>query len=266
MKIGFIGTGNMGMAIINGCLASDKGMAEKIYATDINPEQLNNNVSKLGIHLCQSNAELVNSSDVIILAVTPNVYDLVLNEIKNLVTDKHIVVSIAAGISISEMENVLNKSVKVVRTMPNTPAMVNEGITAVSRNVNVTDDEFEIILQIFRGIGKVESIDEELMDVIPGISGSSPAYVYMFIEALADGAVLHGMPREQAYRFASQAILGSAKMVLESGFHPGYLKDMVCSPGGVTIEAVKSLESNRFRHAVIEAVDVCTYKSRKMSQ
>lgn len=264
MKIGFIGTGNMGLAIINGCLAADESQVENIYAADRNFEQLKNKVSDLGIHLCQTNAELVSQSDVIILAVKPNVYNQVLTEIKQLVTENHIVVSIAAGITISQIENVFQNSVKVVRTMPNTPAMVNEGITAISRNQQVTDDEFEFVLQIFRSIGKVEAIDEKLMDVIPGVSGSAPAYVYMFIEALADGAVLHGMPREQAYRFTAQAVLGSAKMVLESGLHPGDLKDMVCTPGGATIEAVKSLESNRFRFAIMEAVDVCTQKAKKM--
>ncbi|MDF2556328.1 MAG: pyrroline-5-carboxylate reductase [Bacillales bacterium] len=266
MKIGFIGTGNMGMAIIKGYLAADKSLAENIYATDLNFEQLKNNASDLGIQLCQTNTEVVTNSDVVVLAVKPNVYEQVLTEIKHLVSENHILVSIAAGITIAQIEQTLHKSVKVVRTMPNTPAMVNEGITALSRNNQVSDGEFEFVMQIFRSIGKAEAIDEKLMDVIPGVSGSSPAYVYMFIEALADGAVLHGMPREQAYRFAAQAVLGSAKMVIDSGLHPGTLKDMVCTPGGATIEAVKSLESNRFRFAVMEAVDVCSQKAKRMSQ
>ena len=149
--------------------------------------------------------------------------------------------------------------------MPNTPAFVGEGMTAVTRNAEVNDKELDMVLDIFKSIGKADVIDEKLMDMIPSISGSSPAYVYMFIEALADGAVLQGMARDKAYQYAAQAVLGAAKMVLESGKHPGELKDQVCSPGGTTIEAVYSLEQNHFRGTIIEAMEACTAKSKKLA-
>lgn len=266
MKIGFIGTGNMGTAIIKGCIAKDHSFASRIFASDIDFDKTKAMAEALGINACKTNEEVVKNSDIIILSVKPNIYDRVLSEIKTFVSGKHIIVSIAPGISIGNIEKFFTDPVKVIRTMPNTPAMVNEGMTAVCKNQNITDEDLKSVLSIFNNIGKTEVIDEKLMDVVTSVSGSSPAYVYMFIEALADGAVLHGMPRQQAYRFASQAVMGSAKMVLESGMHPGFLKDMVCSPGGTTIEAVKSLEQNKFRSAVIEAVDVCTEKSKKMGK
>lgn len=266
MKIGLIGTGNMGTAIVKGCIAKDKTVSSRIYAADIDFKKAKAMSDELGINCCETNKEVLQNSDMIILAVKPNVYDGILNDIKPFVHDKHILVSIAAGISISSMEKHFDAPVKIIRTMPNTPAMVNEGMTAVSKNRNVTEQELGKVLEVFNAVGRTEVIDEKLMDVITGISGSSPAYVFMFIEALADGAVLHGMTREQAYRFAAQAVKGAAEMVIEKGMHPGYLKDMVCSPGGTTIEAVKVLEKNGFRSAVIEAVDACTEKSKKMGK
>ena len=156
-------------------------------------------------------------------------------------------VTIAAGISIDFVERSFGRDMKVIRTMPNTPALVGEGMTALSKNCRVSEEELVEVLNIFQSFGKTEVIEEKLMDSIPAISGSSPAYVFMMIEALADGAVLRGMPRDKAYKFAAQAVYGSAKMVLKTGEHPGVLKDKVCSPGGTTIEAVYSLEMNNFR-------------------
>lgn len=153
---------------------------------------------------------------------------------------------------------------KIVRTMPNTPALVGEGITGVCHNDLVTKEELEYVCHILNGFGKAEVVPERLMDVVVSVSGSSPAYVFMFIEAMADAAVADGMPRPQAYKFAAQAVLGSAKMVLETGKHPGELKDMVCSPGGTTIEAVRVLEQKGFRSAVFEAMKVCAEKSKGM--
>ncbi len=149
-----------------------------------------------------------------------------------------------------------------MRTMPNTPALVGEGITALCRNENVTEEELDRVVTIMKGFGKCEVISEGLMDVVVSVSSSSPAYVFMFIEAMADAAVADGMPRAQAYEFAAQAVLGSAKMVLETGKHPGELKDMVCSPGGTTIEAVRVLEEKGMRSAVIEAMKACTAKAK----
>lgn len=265
MKIGFIGAGNMSTAIISGYVVKNKHAAKQIFVSDVDTNKAQAVAKKLGVNSCITNQEVVKNSEIIILAVKPNVYLDVLNEIKNLLSNQHIIVSIAAGVSIKKIEQQFTRKIKIVRTMPNTPAMVNEGMTVVAKNDHVSQPELEHVLQLFNSVGKTAVIDEKLMDVIPGVSGSSPAYVCMLIEALADGAVLHGMPRDQAYQFAAQAVMGAAKMVLESGQHPGQLKDMICSPGETTIEAVKSLEKNGFRSAIIEAVDACTKKAKIMN-
>ena len=161
-------------------------------------------------------------------------------------------------------ERQFGKEVKIVRVMPNTPALVGEGMSGLCCNEYVTEEEFDLVHKIFESFGKAEKITENLMDAVVGVSGSGPAYVYMFIEAMADAAVAQGLPRKQAYKFAAKAVMGSAKMVLETGKHPGELKDMVCSPAGTTIEAVKVLEAAGFRSALMEAMEVCAEKSRNM--
>ena len=205
-------------------------------------------------------------SDIIIVAVKPNVYDIVLEGVKELIDNEKIIVTIAAGKTIESIENVIGNDKKVIRTMPNTPALVNEGMSALCKNKNITDEELNIVKEIFNSFGKAEILNEYLIDSVIGVSGSAPAYVFMFIEAMADAAVLAGMPRNQAYTFAGQAVMGSAKMVLETDKHPGELKDMVCSPGGTTIEAVKTLEAEGFRSAVIKAIGDCIEKSKEMSK
>lgn len=265
MKIGFIGTGNMGAAIVAGYIKQYPDAQKNVFVYDKDTQKSKKLVDTYDIQCCESVEEIMTNSDAIILAVKPNIYSYVLEDIQQYAHEKHVIVSIAAGISISFMESFFKRPIKMVRTMPNTPALVGEGMTALSKNTYISDDEFNGIVDIFNAIGKTEIIDEKLMDVIPGISGSSPAYVYMLIEALADGAVLHGMPRNQAYKMGAQAVLGAAKMVLETSKHPGDLKDMVCSPGGSTIEAVAKLEEKGMRSAVIEAVDACTKKCKRMN-
>jgi pyrroline-5-carboxylate reductase len=266
MRIGFIGTGNMGTAIIKGCINRDPEAAGKIYAFDTDSKKLEALVQELKIGGCKTVEEVLKNSDFIMLSIKPNIYAKVLDEIKDSITDRHVIVSMAAGISIGFIENRLAKPVKIIRIMPNTPAMVNESMTAVCRNKSVTDEEFEAFYRIATAIGLAETVEEKMIDAVIGVSGSSPAYIYMFVEALADGAVLEGMPRDQAYKFAAQALIGSARMVLETGLHPGALKDMVCSPGGATIEAVRVLEENGFRSAVIKAVIAAADKSKEMSK
>lgn len=266
MKIGFIGTGNMGTAIIRGFINKDASASARIYAFDADAKKLEALAKELKITGCKSSEELVKSSDVIMLSIKPNTYAKVLDEIKDYISEKHIIVTMAAGISMNFIESCVGKPIKIIRIMPNTPAMVNESMTAVCKNKSVSESEFAEFYKVITSIGKAEAVEEKLMDAVIGISGSSPAYVYIFIEAMADGAVLEGMPREQAYKFAAQALIGSAKMVLETGLHPGQLKDMVCSPGGATIDAVRALEKNGFRNAVIEAVIAATEKSKEMSR
>ena len=267
MKLGFIGTGNMGTAILKGYLRSQHGSSDCIFAYDKDSEKLELLTTDLGIGNCGSIAELVEKSDVIILAVKPNVFDFVVPEIRNAYRPDKVIVSIAAGISIGYIETLLERNdVKIVRVMPNTPAMVNEGMTALCRNHNITDIEFEPIVELFCSIGRAEAVEENLIDTVTGISGSGPAYTYMFIEALIDGAVKNGMNREQAVIFAGQTVLGAAKMVLETGVDPATLRVNVCSPGGTTIEAVKALQNNGFHDNVLEAVFAATEKSKQMTK
>ena len=218
------------------------------------------------INVTLDTREVVKNSDIVFMAVKPNIFDDVLTDVKDLIGNEKIVVSIAAGKNIAGIEKIIGNDKKVVRTMPNTPALVNEGMSALCPNKNIEDEELKIVKAIFDSFGKSEVIGEYLIDAVIGVSGSSPAYVFMFIEAMADAAVMAGMPRKQAYNFAAQAVLGSAKMVLDSGKHPGELKDMVCSPAGTTIDAVKVLENEGMRSAVINAVCACVEKSREMSK
>ena len=265
-KIGFIGAGNMAQAIVEGITGAFEGIERKVFVSDKDKERAKKLARSSRINLCKNNVQVTERANIILLAVKPNIYQYVLEEIRDYIGEDHILVSIAAGISIEYIQSFFKTPVKIVRTMPNTPALVGEGMTAVSANNQLTQKELDGILKIFNSIGRTDLIGEELMDMIPSISGSSPAYVYMFIEALADGGVLQGMPRDKAYKYAAQAVLGGAKMVLETGKHPGELKDQVCSPGGTTIKAVHSLEKNSFRGSIIDAMIACTEKAKNMSK
>ena len=200
----------------------------------------------------------------LILSVKPQYYAEAIAEIRDCVSDDQLIITIAPGKTLAWLEEQFGKPVKIVRTMPNTPALVGEGMTAACVNPYVTEEEKAYALKILESFGKVEIVPEHLIDAVVAVSGSSPAYVFMFIEAMADAAVAEGMPRAQAYQFAAQAVYGSAKMVMETGKHPGELKDMVCSPAGTTIEAVRVLEERGFRSAVIEAMKACADVSRNM--
>lgn len=268
MKIGFIGLGNMATAMIGGIL--QKGMAEPqdVVGFDKLKAAREKVKTELNIEIAESNKKVAEASDILFLAVKPIFMEEVIEEIRDAVKEDTLVVSIAAGKTLSFLQNAFNKNifnkkeVKLIRCMPNTPALVLEGCTGVCAGDNVTEEELEQVLKLLRSFGTASVVPERLMDVVVGVSGSSPAYVFMFIEAMADEAVLAGMPRQQAYEFAAQAVMGSAKMVLETGKHPAELKDMVCSPGGTTIEAVKVLEEMGLRAAVMNAMDACIEKSK----
>lgn len=265
-RIGFIGAGNMAKAIIGGILNSKLIVAENIFIYGPHVEKLKTTQGEYGVQISNSAKELAESMDILFIAVKPNIFLKVLNEIKEYINKDTIVISIAAGITINEMEDILQNKYKIVRAMPNTPSLVGEGMSSLCCNDRVTEDEILSVKKIFESFGKAEILPEYLIHSVIGASGSAPAYVFMMIEAMADGAVLGGMPRDKAYKFAAQALLGSAKMVLETGKHPGELKDMVCSPGGTTIEAVKALEQNGFRAAVIDAMEKCMNKSKDMEK
>jgi len=263
-SIGFFGAGNMGQAIMKGLIQSGIFKASDIYVYDVYKPLVENLSKDLGINSVESEQSLVKQCDTLIFAVKPNVLPTLLADLSNDLTPTQLLLSIAAGVTINQIETILTEKHKVVRIMPNTPALVGEGMSAISCNKQIDEQEKDLVLSIFKSFGKAECVDEKLIDAVVGVSGSSPAYVYMFIEALADGAVLEGMPRKQAYEFAAQTVLGSAKMVLETGEHPGMLKDMVTSPGGTTIEAVKVLEDKGFRAAVIEAVRAAANKNKEL--
>ncbi len=264
MKIGFIGLGNMASAIIGGMIQKELVRPEDILGSARRKETVKKAVDNLGITGMESNVETAAGSDILFLAVKPQMYETVIAEIKDSVRKDAVIVSIAPGKTMEWLEGQFGKKVKLVRCMPNTPALVGEGCTGVCFHESLSEEEKKEILRLLESFGRAIEVAEGLMDVVVGVSGSSPAYVFMFIEAMADAAVADGMPRKQAYEFAAQAVLGSAKMVLETGMHPGELKDMVCSPGGTTIEAVKVLEEKGLRSAVIKAQCACVDKSKNM--
>jgi pyrroline-5-carboxylate reductase len=265
-SIGFIGCGNMAQAMIGGIIKSGLKKPLSVMASNTSSGKLQAVKERYGIATTTNNIDIAKEADIVVLAVKPNKYPDVINEIKGYIKEDAIIVIIAAGITMEKVAEGFGGGIKVARTMPNTPALVGEAMSALCFNSEVSENEKNEVISIFESFGKVEIVEEKLMDVIPAISGSSPAYVYMFIEALADGGVLQGIPRSKAYKLAAQAVLGAAKMVLETGEHPGVLKDNVCSPGGTTIEAVYTLEKNNFRGAVISAMESCTEKAVKMSK
>ncbi len=263
MQIGFIGCGNMATAMIRGILAAGLFDTGHITASALSDATRGKIKDELGI-CCADNRETAGKSDILVLAVKPQFYSEVIAELKNDLKSSAIIVSIAPGKSLQWLLEQFGAPRKIIRAMPNTPALVGEGMAGLCANEYVEPQELQSILQIFEAFGRAEVVSEHLMDVVTSVSGSSPAYVFLIIEAMADGAVADGMPRDKAYRFAAQAVLGSAKMVLETGLHPGALKDMVCSPGGTTMEAVRVLEEKGLRSALIEAEKACVRKARGM--
>ena len=262
MKTGLIGCGNMATAMLGGILKT--GLLEKkdlmgSAKTEKTCERIR---AAYGIETTTDNQKVAEFAEVLILAVKPVYMEEVILEIRESIRPETIIVTLAPGKTLAWLSETFAKPVKLIRTMPNTPALVGEGMTALCPNEPVTEEDLRQVCAIFNSFGKTQVVSEPMIDVVVGVSGSSPAYVFMFIEAMADAAVADGMPRAQAYEFAAQAVLGSAKMVLETGKHPGELKDMVCSPGGTTIEAVRVLEEKGLRSAVIEASKACVKKAR----
>lgn len=266
MKTGFIGTGSMASAMIRGILSSGIVQPDSIWVYDIDKKKTEVLHELFGVVVAKSSIEVVKECKFIIPSVKPQYIENVLTQIKDYLTEEHLIISIAAGVSRSYIESIIDSHCQVVRTMPNTPALSGEGMTAVCLNNRVKEEDMEQVKELLKSFGKIELIDEAHIHAATAVSGSSPAYAFMFIEALADGAVLMGMPRDQGYRMAAQALLGAAKMVLETGQHPGALKDNVCSPGGTTIEAVAALEQGGFRGSLINAVRSCAEKSAAMGR
>lgn len=263
-KIGFIGCGNMGKAMLGALVNSDNIKREDIIVSTKSEYSAKNINKEFGVKTTVVNAEVAEESNVLFLAVKPYFFKAVIEEIKDIISDDAIIISIAAGVTIAQIEEWFGRKVKVVRTMPNTPALVGEGMSAICPNTNISADELNYVGELYNLFGKYEVLEEKDFHAFIALCGSSPAYVFMFIEAMADAGVKLGLPRTKAYKLAEQAVLGSAKLALETGKHPGVLKDEVCSPGGTTIEAVIDLEKNGFRNTVISAVEKCADKSKNM--
>ena len=257
--IGFIGMGNIGYAILKSLLKVYN--KEEITFTDLNRARVAQVERETGVKPVADNKECAASAKFVVLAVKPQFYDVVLADIAGTVTKENIIISIAPGITIDSINEKLGGEKRIVRAMPNTPALLGEGMTGVCYDKKLFEEvEKQTTSTFFESFGKMEILPEYLMNAVVCVSGSAPAYIYMFIEALADAGVKYGMPRDVAYRMAAQSVVGSAKMVLETGKHPGALKDDVCSPGGTTIYAVAVLEEYGLRNAVIKASDACYEK------
>ena len=262
-KIGFIGTGKMGYPMMLGAI---RAFGAANVAFSAKTEKTKERVTKeTGIESAKDNASLIQECDVIVLGVKPQFFHEIYGDLKKHMTKEKMIISLAAGVTIKDMADQVGADIKIVRSMPNTPAMVGEGMTCVSYSEHAfTDEEKEIVDRFFTSCGKYQVIPETLMNAAICANGSSPAYVYMFIEALADSVVKYGIPRAMAYELVSQTVLGAAKMVLETKEHPGRLKDNVCSPGGTTIAGVAALEEFGFRNAVIKATDACYEKATRL--
>ena len=266
-KIGMIGTGNMGTAILRGIVEAGYVRSSMITAYDASAKRMKEVAEDIpGIVLASGCAEVAEASDLIILAVKPIYVQDVIDEIHDVLNGKK-VLSIAAGWTVEMLSKALEETgATYMRVMPNTPALVGEGMTALCDDSTFEKEDFDYAKGIFDAIGKTKVLPERLFDGVVAISGSSPAYVYMMIEAMGDAGVKEGLPRAYAYEMAAQSVLGSALMVLSSGTHPAALKDAVCSPGGTTIEAVEELERKGFRAAIMDAMTACAEKNREMSK
>ena len=260
--LGFVGCGNMAQAMLKGILAKGLYKADEIIVSRRTKEALDALHEELGVQTTTDNKEVAEKADVLVLAIKPYQFADVIPEIAPVCKENALVISIAAGQTIANIEKLFGKTMKIVRTMPNTPALVLAGATGMCFHPSVSKEERETAITIFESFGVVAEVSENMIDTVIGVSGSSPAYVFMFIEAIA--AVADGMPRAMAYELAAQTVYGSAKMVLETGKHPGELKDMVCSPAGTTIEAVRVLEEKGLRSAVIEGQMACVKKAREL--
>ncbi len=264
MKLGFIGLGNMAKAILAGLLESGMFSAEDIVGSDVVGAMRRAAEDKYNIRTVESNKEVAAKSDVLVLAVKPQFLEEVLAEIASFVTSDTLIISIVAGKTLGWLHEKLGTAAKIIRFMPNTAAIVGESSTAICRDAFATDEDVALAVKMCESFGEAQVIGENLMDVFGAIGGSSPAFAFLYMEALADGAVAAGMPRKMAYEIAAQATLGAAKLMRESGEHPGILKDMVCSPGGTTIQGIRALENGGVRGDVMAAIEACVEKSKKL--
>jgi pyrroline-5-carboxylate reductase len=266
LTIGFLGAGKMATALAKGFIRAKLATAKQIIASDPLSAATAAFAKEVGSKTTASNAEVAQFAGVLILAVKPDQVPGVLADIRDHLTEKHLLISIAAGVPIAKMEAGLGGTARIIRVMPNTPALVGASASAYALGKSARPEDGALAQKLFSSIGLAFQLREYLLDAVTGLSGSGPAYVYLFIEGLSDGGVAAGLPRDIATKLAAQTVLGGAKMVLDTGLHPGALKDMVTSPGGTTIEGLHELEKGNFRATAISAVRAATEKSRKLGQ
>jgi pyrroline-5-carboxylate reductase len=265
-KIGVIGAGHIGAAVIGGLLKAKLTSPKNVMASRRTESSLAELAKTLGIHTTTDNKKVAKSSDIIILAVKPMNSREVLTEIKEFIQPYQLIISVMAGIKTSFINSLLGVSCPVIRSMPNTPVLVDGGATAISKGEFAGEDDLKIAHAIFKSVGTVEVVPENLLDAVTGLSGSGPAYIYMVIEAMTDGGVKMGIPRQIAFKLAAQTVYGSAKLVIETGKHPAILKDEVTTPGGTAIAAVAELETHGLRTMLINAVSTATMRSKELSK
>jgi len=266
LKIGFLGAGKMATALARGFVNAKLVTAKQLLAADPFPAARKNFAAEAGAKATAANLDVAPAANVLILATKPDQVAAALAEISGAFTKNHLLISIAAGVTLAKLETALPTGARVIRVMPNTPALVGAGASAFALGKNATAADGELAKKLLSAVGVAFQVKESLLDAVTGLSGSGPAYVYQFIEALSDGGVAAGLPRDIATRLAAQTVLGGAKMVLETGQHPGALKDQVTSPGGTTIEGIHELEKGKLRATVMSAVRAATEKSKKLGQ
>ncbi len=265
-KLGFIGGGKMGGALLGGIVSKNLIPAKDIMISDVDAKRLKELEGLYHVRTTSDNLKTARECDLIILAVKPQNMAEILTAISPAIDKTKIVISIAAGIAIKFIEDHLKKGMRIIRTMPNTPALVGEGIAALAKSDKASDDDLEIAGLIFNAVGSSVVVKEDLIDTVTGLSGSGPAYFFIMIEALADGGVRMGLSRDIALKLAAQTMLGSAKLYLTGNKHPGELKDMVTSPGGTTIAGIKELEEGRLRGTLMAAVEAATLRSKELGK
>jgi pyrroline-5-carboxylate reductase len=265
-QVGFIGGGNMGEALIRGLVESNVVPADHIHVTDVRADRVRQLADQYGVRPFEGNAALVSGADVVVLAVKPQIMAPVLRETLPALTNRPLLISLAAGVSTATIQAILGKYPRLIRVMPNTPALVLHGVTAIAKGPGLDQDDLETAQEIFAAVGRAVVLDEEQMDAVTGLSGSGPAYVALVIEALADGGVKMGLDRATAMTLATHTVLGAAKLLAETGMHPGALKDMVSSPGGTTIAGIAALEEGGVRTTFIRAVERATLRSRELGR
>lgn len=266
LKIGFLGAGKMASALAKGFVASKIVSPKQVIASDVNEAARAGFTKDTGATATALNGDVLRFANVLVLAVKPNQISTVLNEIKPFFTPKHLLVSIAAGVTLAKLEDALPLKSRVIRVMPNTPALVGAGASGYALGSHANAEDGEIAQQLLKAVGVAYEVKEALLDAVTGLSGSGPAYAFQIIEALSDGGVAAGLPRDAATRLAAQTMLGAAKMVLETGLHPGALKDMVTSPGGTTIEGLHEMEKGGVRAALMSAVRSAVRRSKELGE